>query len=56
MKVKIMVSTRRGDCSMPEKNPPLPLERSPALRRPVTLATFALPAVAAFSGKNYNVN
>ena len=40
-KVKIMVSTRRGDYSTPEKNPPLPLERSPASRRPVTLTAFA---------------
>ena len=56
MKVKIMGSTRRGNYSMPEKNPPCPLKCSPALRRPVTLATFALPAVAAFGGKNYNVN
>jgi hypothetical protein len=55
-KVKIMVSTRRGDYSTPEKNPPLPLERSPAWRRPVTLTTFALPAVAAVGGKKYNVN
>jgi hypothetical protein len=28
-----MVSTRRGDCSTPEKNLPHPLECSPALRR-----------------------
>jgi hypothetical protein len=40
-KVKIMVSTRRGDYSTQEKNPPLSLERSPASRRPVTLTTFA---------------
>ena len=56
MKVKIMVSTRRGDYSTPEKNPPRPLECSPASRRPVTLATFALPAAAAFGGKNFTVN
>jgi hypothetical protein len=29
-----MVSTRRGDYSTPEKNPPRPLECSPASRRP----------------------
>ncbi len=29
-----MVSTRRGDYSTPEKNPPHPLECSPASRRP----------------------
>jgi hypothetical protein len=29
-----MVSTRQGDYSTPEKNPPPPLECSPALRRP----------------------
>jgi len=51
-KVKIMVSTRRSGYSTPEKNPPHPLERSHASRRPVTLATFALPAAAAFGGKN----
>ena len=34
LKKKIMVSMRRGDYSMPEKNPPRPLECSPALRRP----------------------
>jgi len=56
MKVKIMVSTRRGDYSMPEKNPPCPLECSPASCRPMTLATFTLLAAAAFGGKNYNVN
>jgi len=56
MKVKIMVSMRCGDYSTPEKNPPRPLECSPASPRPVTLATFALPAEAAFGGKNYNVN
>jgi len=55
-KVKIMVSTKRGDYSTPEKNPPRPLECSPASRRPVTLATFALPAAAAFGSKIYNVN
>ena len=33
-KVKIMVTTRRGDYITPEKNPPGPLECSPALRRP----------------------
>jgi hypothetical protein len=33
-KVKIMVSTRRGDYSTPEKNPPRPLECSPASRQP----------------------
>jgi len=55
-KVKIMVPTRRGDYIMPEKNPPHPIECSPASGRPVTLATFALPAAAAFDGKNYNVN
>jgi hypothetical protein len=54
-KVKIM-STRRSDYSTPEKNPPRPLECSPALRPPVTLPTFALPAAAAFGGKNYTVN
>jgi hypothetical protein len=54
--MKIMVSTRRGDYNTPEKNSPLPLECSPASRRPVTLAMFALPAAAAFGGKNYNVN
>jgi hypothetical protein len=32
--VKIMVTTRRGDYITPEKNPPGPLECSPALRRP----------------------
>jgi hypothetical protein len=32
--VKIMVSTRRGDYSAPEKNPPCPLECSPASRQP----------------------
>jgi len=47
-----MVSTRRGDYSTPEKNPPRPLKYSP----PVTLTTFTLPAAAAFGGKNYNVN
>jgi len=51
-----MVSTRRGDYSTPEKNPPRPLEGSPASRRPVTLAAFALLAAAAFGGKNSNVN
>ena len=51
-----MVSTRRGDYSTPEKNPPHPLERSPASRRPMTLAAFALLAAAAFDGKNYTVN
>jgi hypothetical protein len=55
-KVKIMVSTRRGDYSTPEKIPPHPLERSPALRQPVTLVAFALPAAAAFGSKNYTVN
>jgi hypothetical protein len=55
-KVKIMVSTRRGNYSTPEKNPPRPLERSPASRRPVTLAAFAFPAAAAFGGNNYTVN
>ena len=45
-----------GDYSKPEKNPPFPLKCSPASRRPVTLTTFALPAAAAFGGKNYNVN
>jgi len=54
-KVKI-VSTRRSDYSMPEKNPPRPLKCSPASRTPVTLAKFALPAAAAFGGKNYTVN
>jgi hypothetical protein len=54
-KVKIMVSTRR-DYSTLEKNPPRPLQCSPASRRPVTLATFALLAAAAFGGKNYTVN
>jgi hypothetical protein len=29
-----MVSTRRGDYSTPEKNPPRPLECAPASRRP----------------------
>jgi len=29
-----MVTTRRGDYITPEKNPPGPLECSPALRRP----------------------
>jgi hypothetical protein len=29
-----MVSTRRGDYSAPEKNPPCPLECSPASRQP----------------------
>jgi hypothetical protein len=53
--VKIMVSTRRGDYSTPEKNPPRPLKRSPASRLPVTLAAFALPAAAAFGGKKYIV-
>jgi hypothetical protein len=48
--------TRRGDYSTPEMNPPRPLERSPASRRPVTLAAFGLPAAAAFSGKYYTVN
>ena len=34
-KVKIMVTTRRGNYITPEKNPPGgPLECSPALRRP----------------------
>ena len=33
-KVKIMVSTRCGDYSTPEKNPPRPFECSPASRRP----------------------
>ena len=56
MKVKIMVSTERSDYSTLEKNPPRPLECSPASRRPVTLATFTLPVAAAFGGKNYNVN
>jgi hypothetical protein len=56
MKVKIMVSTGRGNYSTPEKNPPCPLEYSPAWLRPVTLATFTLPVAAAFGGKNYNVN
>ena len=51
-KVKIMVSTRCGNYSMPEKNPPHPLKFFSC----VTLATFALPAAAAFGGKNYNVN
>jgi len=51
-----MVLTRRGDYSTPEKNPPRPLKSSPASRRPVTLAAFALPAAAAFGGKNYTVN
>jgi len=51
-KVKIMVC----NYSTPEKNPPRPLECSPASRRPVTLVTFALLAAAAFGGKNYNVN
>jgi len=51
-----MVSTRSGGYSTPEKNPPRPLECSPASRRPVrTLGTFALLAGAAFGGKNYNV-
>jgi len=50
-----MVSTRRGDYRMPEKNPPRPLKSSPATHRPVTLAAFALPAAAAFGGKNYTV-
>jgi hypothetical protein len=55
-KVKIMVSTRCGDYSTPEKNPPRPLERSPASSQPVTLAVFALPAAAAFGGNSYTVN
>jgi len=42
--------------STPEKNPPRPLESSPASRRPVTLAALALLAAAAFGGKNYTVN
>ena len=33
-KVKIMVSTRCGDYSTPEKNPPRPVECSPASCRP----------------------
>jgi len=45
-----------GNYSTPEKNPPRPLESSPASRRPVTLAAFALPAAAAFGGKKYTVN
>jgi len=55
-KVKIMVSTRRGDYSTPEKNPRRLLECSPASRWPVTPTTFTLPAAAACGGKNYNVN
>jgi len=55
-KVKIMVSTRCGNYSMPEKNPPRPLEFFSCIMPPVTLATFALPVAAAFGGKNYNVN
>jgi len=51
-----MVSTRRGDYSTPEKNPPRPLESSPASRRPVNLTAFTLPAAAAFGSKNYIVN
>jgi hypothetical protein len=46
-----MVSTRLGDYSTPEKNPPRPLEHSSA-----SLAAFALPAAAALGGKNYTVN
>ncbi len=53
--VKI-VSTRCSGYSTPEKNPPCPLKCVPALCRPVTLSTFALPAAAAFGGKNYTVN
>ena len=54
-KVKI-VSTRRSDYSTPEKNPPRPSNVLLHFCPPISLATFALPAAAAFGGKKYTVD